>query len=391
MNNHSAVNEKSSNSYNYKKDEKDEASSTEEESQCFHRKVTYKNSQDNKTKSPEQKKVSNDTLDQRSSASLENSFDSGIESLSVISDERKSKSAGEFYFANDTLSKQRIIDQLSSDRSPLFCIRSLEELEKHDLIQQVWLENGRLRTREGRLFIDEPLTLIFDLTNMIPSEIASFNEMIQVEPKFNDKPLGDHVKRVFLVNKAMLYGKQITNPDLWRRLGQMTKKAIPEADSFPNSITDEALLSQQTTKKISTRKFHKIIDCSVSDEWHFLLFGGITFNEQGEFIFSEGALAHLGDDTHLVLKNAPWDNADFKESIATALRAGGFEANRQWVMFSNNTTFTREDVSTSELDNLKSQLLKKNDIFRSEKAFVCINSSSIENLKGSISVGSRLI
>ena len=56
MDNHSDVNKISLNSYNYNYNYKDEASSAEETSQCFNRKVTHKNSKDNKTESPEQKK-----------------------------------------------------------------------------------------------------------------------------------------------------------------------------------------------------------------------------------------------------------------------------------------------------------------------------------------------
>ncbi|MCK5894889.1 MAG: AAA family ATPase [Endozoicomonadaceae bacterium] len=322
---------------------------------------------------------------------MEASFDNGIEDLSIISDERKRKSTGDFYFANDTLSKQRIIDKLSREHSPWFYICSLEDIEKHGLIQQVWLKDGTLCKEEGRLFIEKPLTLIFDLTTMTPGEIASFNDMLQVEPRCNDKPLGAHVRRVFLVNKAMLNRKNITNPDLWRRLGQMSQKEIPEADSFSNSITDEALLAQQTTEKIPTRKSQNIIDFSVSDEWYFLLFGGITINEFGQLIFSKGALADLGDDTHLVLKNAPWNSTGFKKAIATVLRAGGFEANRQWVGLPDNITLTRKDVSTSELNSLKNNILKEKEMFSAQERFVCINSRSIENLQGSTRIEGTLV
>ncbi|MCK5892986.1 MAG: AAA family ATPase [Endozoicomonadaceae bacterium] len=387
MDNHSAVNNRRLNFNTYK----EEASNAEEECHSFHRTVSYRNSPENKVESLGQKKVSNDTLDQRSSAFLEASFDSGIESLSTISDERQSKSTGEFYFANDPLSKQCIIDQLRSEQSNLYCIRSLEDFDKHCLIQEVWLKDGRLRQEEGRLFIDKPLTLIFDLTAMTPGDIASFNDMLQVKPRCNDKPLGDHVKRVFLVNDAMINGGQIANPDLWRRLGQMSQKEIPDADGVPDSITDETLLAQKTTEEIPASKPQKIIDFFGSDEWYFLLFGGITMNEQGTFIVSEGALAHLGDDAHLVLKNAPWNSTGFKESIVEALRAGGFEVNRQWVGLSDNITFSREDVSTSELDNLKSKLLTKTETFKSKNQFVCINANSIESLQCRIRIEGNLV
>ncbi|MBO9484314.1 hypothetical protein, partial [Salinisphaera sp. G21_0] len=142
----------------------------------------------------------------------------------------QSLSTGEFFFANTTLTQQRIIDQLRHEQPATYCIRTLDDLEKHGLMQQTWLEGGQLQKAEGRLFTDEPMTLVFDLTSMKPGDIASFNDLLQVGPKCNDKPLGDHIRRVFLVNHGMLDGSQPANPDLWRRLGQMPEKVLAEAD-----------------------------------------------------------------------------------------------------------------------------------------------------------------
>ena len=50
-------------------------------------------------------------------------------------------------------------------------------------MKQTWVEEGELHKAEGRLFIDESITLVFDLTTMTPGDIASFNDLLHVAPK----------------------------------------------------------------------------------------------------------------------------------------------------------------------------------------------------------------
>ena len=308
--------------------------------------------------------------------------------------EQKSKSTGEFYFANNPLDKQRIIDQLHFEQrheQPLtIWIRSLEDLEKHGLMQQTWLNQGQLHKAEGRLFTDEPLTLVFDLTTMTPGDIACFNDLLQVGPRCNDKPLGDRVRRVFLVNDRMLNGSQPANPDLWRRLAQMTDKTVSTASLVADSVTDDTLLSQRTTA-ISTDKPAIAIDFATSDDWYNSLFGGITLNARGQLVFVAGALASLKDTAHLVLKNAPWDSADFRATLATAIRNGGFEANRRWVRLPEHLTLSRDQISGARLNTLKQQAIKENEAFHPESPFVCINANSIENLKSPMRVAGSVV
>ena len=121
---------------------------------------------------------SSSALDQRPTAG-EVSSHSQSGRVSVISTPQEtphqSLSTGEFYFANDPLSQQRIIDQLRHEQPATYCIRSLDDLEKQGLMKQTWVEEGQLHVAEGRLFLDEPMTLVFDLTTMTPDDIASFN------------------------------------------------------------------------------------------------------------------------------------------------------------------------------------------------------------------------
>ena len=298
----------------------------------------------------------------------------------------QSLSTGEFYFANDPLTQQRIIDHLRHEQPETYCIRSLDDLEKHGLMKQTWVEEGKLHKAEGRLFIDEPMTLVFDLTTMTPGDIASFNDLLQVGPKCSDKPLGDRIRRVFLVNDAMLDGSQPANPDLWRRLGQMPQKAVPEAGMIADSVTDETLLAQKTTKDIPAGVHLITIDFATTDDWHRRLFGGITLNERGRLVFSEGALANLKDNTHIVFKNAPWKDTGFQTALATAIRVGGFTANRQWFRLPEQLSLSAEYVCATELNAQKDQTIKDSALFSPQSTFVVINGTSLEGLKGHVRI-----
>ena len=298
----------------------------------------------------------------------------------------ESLSTGEFYFANDPLTQQRIIDHLRHEQPETYCIRSLGDLEKHGLMKQAWVEEGELHKTEGRLFIDESMTLVFDLTTMTPGDIASFNDLLQVGPKCSDKPLGDRIRRVFLVNDAMLDGSQPANPDLWRRLGQMPQKAVPEAGMIADSVTDETLLAQKNTKDIPMNAPLITINFATTDDWHRRLFGGITLNERGRLVFSEGALANLKDNTHIVFKNAPWKEAGFQTALATAIRVGGFTANRQWFRLPEQLSLSAEHVCATELDALKDQTIKDSALFSPQSTFVVINGTLLERLKGDVMI-----
>ena len=300
--------------------------------------------------------------------------------------EAVSLSTGEFYFANDPLTQQRIIDQLRHEQPMTYCLRSLDDLEKHGLMRQTWVEDGQLHKAEGRLFIDKPLTLVFDLTTMPPGDIASFNDLLQVGPKCNDKPLGDRIRRVFLVNDAMLDGSQPANPDLWRRLGQMQQRVVSEADFIAESVTDETLLAQRTTEDIPANAHLITVDFATSDDWHQRLFGGITLDERGRLVFSVGALANLKDNTHLILKNAPWKNTGFQSALATAIRAGGFTANRQWLKLPEQISLSAAHVCATETNARKDQAIEGRELFNPHSAFVVINGRSLECLKGNVRV-----
>ncbi|WP_422449612.1 AAA family ATPase [Endozoicomonas sp. ALB091] len=304
----------------------------------------------------------------------------------------QSLSTGEFYFANTPLTQQRIIDQLRHEQPATYCIRALADLEKQGLMQQTWLEGGQLQKAEGRLFTDEPMTLVFDLTSMTPGDIASFNDLLQVGPKCNDKPLGDHIRRVFLVNHGMLDGSKPANPDLWRRLRQMPEKAVSEADcNIADPVTDETLLAQKTTEDIPANAPRTTLDFATTDNWYHQLFGGITLNDRGRLVFAEGALANLKENTHLVFNNAPWDDTGFQAALATAIRVGGFTANKQWVQLPEQISLSVARVCASQLSACKEQTISDSTLFQPQNPFVVINGSSIEHLKGHVMIEGTVV
>ena len=289
-----------------------------------------------------------------------------------------------FYFVDDPLSRQRVIDQLRRESPQTVCIGSLTELERDGLLEQIFLDSGQLHKTSGRLFTDEPLTLIIDLCAMSPGSIAGFNDLLESDPHCNGHPLGRHIRRVMLVNTDMLQGRQLSNPDLWRRLGQMREKSAPPADD--HTVTDQALLAQITASHIPGNKPVLVIDFALKDDWHHCLFGGITLNRQGELIFAAGALANLAAGTHLVLRNAPWEKADFQTALATAMRLGGFTANGAWMAMPEGLTLSNEPLCPSRLEQLKCKMLAENTAFDPARAFVCLNPVMVDSVKGTFRI-----
>ena len=295
-----------------------------------------------------------------------------------------------FCFVDDPLSRQRVIDQLHRESLAVVCIGSPADLERNGLLKKIVLEGGQLHKARGRLFTDEPLTLIIDLCAMTPGSIASFNDLLESDPHCNGQPLGRHIRRVLLVNTDMLQGRQLSNPDLWRRLGQMEEQSVPPADD--QTVTDETLLAQITTAHIPGNKPMLEIDFALSDDWHHALFGGITLNRQGELIFAAGALANLATDTHLVLRNAPSNEADFQTALATAVRYGGFTANGQWVALPRGLTLSSEPFCPTRLEQLKCAMLAANAAFDPARAFVCLNPVMVESIKGTLRIeGTKVV
>ena len=311
-------------------------------------------------------------------------MDRCISTLDPAVNSRGVAESASFCFVDDPLSRQRVIDQLRRESPETVCIGTLDDLERNGLLEQIVLDGGQLHKTRGRLFTDGSLTLIIDLCAMTPGSIASFNNLLESDPHCNGQPLGRHIRRVLLVNTDMLQGRQLSNPDLWRRLGQMCEQPVPPADD--HTVTDETLLAQISTAHIPGDKPVQVIDFALHDDWHHCLFGGITLNRHGELIFAAGALANLAVGTHLVLRNAPWKKADFQIALATAVRLGGFNANGQCVSLPGGMTLSSEPFCLSRLEQLKSHMLAGNAAFDPTSPFVCLNSVTVDSIKGTFRI-----
>ena len=307
-----------------------------------------------------------------------------ISTLEPAVNSRGVAQSASFCFVDDPLSRQRVIDQLRRESPATVCISSLTDMERDGLLEQTLLDDGQLHKTRGRLFTDEPLTLIIDLCAMTPGSIASFNDLLERDPHCNGQPLGRHIRRVLLVNTDMLQGRQQSNPDLWRRLGQMCEQPVPPADD--HTVTDETLLAQITTPHIPDNRPVLVVDFALHDDWHHYLFGGITLNRQGELIFAAGALVNLAPGTHLVLRNAPWEKADFQTALATAVRLGGFTANGQWVALPGGLTLSNEPFCPARLEQLKQQMLADNGAFDPTSPSACLNPVTVDSIKGTFRI-----
>ena len=291
------------------------------------------------------------------------------------------------YFANDLATRQGIIDRLHRNCcTRMICINSPTDLDKHGLMQQVWLRDGQLHKAPGRLFAEEPLMLVFDLTAMHPGEIASINDLLEAEPHCHGKPLGSKVRRVCLVNQQMLDGRQAANPDLWRRLGQMKEGRF----SGGAGMTDQQLV-QQITTPVEAGKPVVVVDAATIDDWEHHLFGGITLDERGQLLFAPGVLATMADFSHLLIKNMPAERPDALFTVlAGALRAGGFEANRRWFTLSADLTLSFE--SCRDLAALRAEAVTDCAAFDPQQGFVAINRQVLDSLRGTFRVeGTRVV
>ena len=300
------------------------------------------------------------------------------------------KQVGELYLITHQQEKQQIIDQYIKHHSSLcshsvICIRSPEDFNRHGLLHQLRVEHGELQKSIGYLFGDKPMTLIIDLTIMLPEEIPRINDILQTPASCNGQQLGPNIKRVILANKHKIAEEGIS-PDLFRRLNAMEIKTTP--NGLKNTLTDQELLAKIFTKitphsdSIPNEINTITVDLAGIENWHHELFGGIILNEEGRFIYSPGALTQLNTGISLLLKNAPWDNILFEAEMAMTFRQEGFESNHSWIKLPDHPTLFRKEVSIQELDQWKHERLHGNHQFNPKLPYITINASTIRHLKG---------
>ena len=87
-----------------------------------------------------------------------------------------------------------------------------------------------------------------------------------------------------------------------------------------------------------------------------------------------------------MFKNAPWKDTGFQTALATAIRVGGFTANRQWFRLPEQLSLSAEYVCATELNAQKDQTIKDSALFSPQGTFVVINGTSLERLKGLVRI-----
>ena len=91
-------------------------------------------------------------------------------------------------------------------------------------------------------------------------------------------------------------------------------------------------------------------------DWRSLLFGTPAVSEDGSLIHQPGALEQLQPGSHLIFKNAPWDNLAFVLQIAHVFGAGKFRSNGSVVALPDHLTMCRCPLSAEEIQSAADSL-----------------------------------
>ncbi|AMO56302.1 hypothetical protein EZMO1_2198 [Endozoicomonas montiporae CL-33] len=236
------------------------------------------------------------------------------------------------FIENDS-DRQTLLDNLrnqykSQNQKNVFYISSPAQLEDQRLVHTLISENGSIRKETGRLYKQEPVTVVLDLTTMTAGQIAGLNELLAVPSKFRGKPIGKNIRIVALMDDST--GRMV-GPDCWRRLKRFNLKSVPVT---PSPATDNNALLQSKIPVLSEgNSYHEesVIECFDNDDFQEKLFGGFAPDEKGEVRYIDGIMATVKENRQLVIKDAPWDNPALTEKLSEALRCGGYEANGQWI------------------------------------------------------------
>ena len=318
---------------------------------------------------------------------------SGVDNVSRImaGDSRRSPLPGGAFFVSSPEQKTALAEHYRrhNEKGDVAMIHKPSDLDKDDLIRTVSCSgNGILDTSAGRLFCDEPLTLVLDFTDMSPAQIASLNELFDTPPRYQGRTLGKEVVLVGLVSRSMLPSQsENPGPDFWRRMDSLGVCSLPE--SLPeNLLEDKALITSmddgeyitapQTTDSSQVVDFYKS-----TGHWRTRLFGGFQLSDQGKLLFQEGALAKLDSSSgYIELINAPMDDPEFIETMAEAIRNQGFWANGQWTTLPGDLCIKTQTTATEQINHALSQFKPMNQ----KQSWACINDDNIETVLSGISL-----
>lgn len=305
--------------------------------------------------------------------------------------------AGVFFVDGDD-ERQMVIDDYRGQmqQGQVVSIRKLSDFDKDNLSRTVECSKERgLETSAGRLFMDEPLTLVIDFTSMSPAEIASLNELFDDPPRFQGRPLGAGVTIAGMVSRKMLKGgRDAPGPDFWRRMDKQGLKSLPSL--MASTKTNQEIIRDIKTRQPNQSEDDEFYDAPQAQEefkevdffrqlgnWKSILFGGIQLSSEGKIHFQKGVLEDLDpNQAELELVNAPWSDQEFTETLCEAVREGGFWANNQWVSLPEKLKLARRNTDP-EVFNQRLEALPAGEV---SQAVVVINDENFDSLMANISL-----
>ncbi len=347
-------------------------------------------------------------LKERRGAVYNQSSSAIINPTSILLDQEKPRTAQESgtYFINGEMDKLAVREHYRSNGLPgdSCYIQKPADMDQDDLSKTVsCLDGNGIETSAGRLFREDPLTLVLDFTEMSPGQIASLNELFDKPPRFKGRELGPNVSLACLVTKNMFKGgSENPSDDTWRRLDSLGQKPIPERDqklqldqSLINSLTTEQPLDEErfydAPSEVLPPPSHDFYNSS--GNWKGALMGEMQLSSEGRIHFKKGLLYKLHDqleqpEVALELINAPTDDPVFFQTLATIVREKGYWANGQWYSVPENLRLSFKQTSKTELQ----QRFKAFKRGKSEWPFACINSSNFDQIMANLTLdGNHMI
>ena len=286
--------------------------------------------------------------------------------------------------------RQWVIDSTRRDAQAgerVICIRSLEDLEHYGLVKQTHVDSeGKLGPGPGLLFLDKPITIVFDLSQMRCYQVASLNELLERVPFCQGQRISPCVRRVVLVDKDMLKKKEDRpSPDFWRRIRHLAPLSYPPAGDLgaKKPITDLQWLEDNLAIYRPGMK-GELLDFAAQPNWRLALFGALAADPKGGVKFREGKLCQLEPGDRLILVDAPWEEPGFRETLARALREGGVAVGGRWAAIGQDLRLVRKDTLPEELEALKRQYLCREEASVTGH-YVCLNSAQIDVLASPVS------
>lgn len=270
----------------------------------------------------------------------------------------------------DTLS-QNILSQNVSDTSTgspvISVIQTPEDLQRDSLTQSVIItDDGDFESRDGLIFGDTPVTLLIDFRHFPTERLPELNELFEQPARLEGRLLKGNVRIVAMISRDMIPAREgqenVPGPDFWWRINSTCPpKSIDQvaeteaAVLSPRKWVDQAIPDVSKAESMDTGAPPVTLDFTGRD-WRSLLFGTPSVSEDGGLIYQPGALEQLQPGSHLIFKNAPWDNQAFVVQLAHAFGAGQFRSNDSVVILPNNLTMHRCPLSEEEIKSAADSL-----------------------------------